>query len=363
MLRRPAASRIVVRTRTLPVWVGYATTVAIVLATFLLRWAVDPILPLSYPYLLAFVAIVVSASLFNHGSGLLATALSAIIVAYLYLPPVGSLAVQTAGDAVSLGLFVCGGVVITLIVETLHSALADLQRALADLERSNADLSRSEHARGLLLREFRHRTRNDLHSLVGLLLLRARAAPSDAARDGLREAADHAMALARVHTRLARNARDDAASVDTRDFVSGLGADLQAAQTGEGLRPVVLSVAAESHALDAERAVQVGLVLNEAITNALKYGFPDERAGTVRVTFVRNGAEFVLTVADDGVGLSEDDTAEGRTPPPRGTGIGTRLLRALAAQLRGSFSRRLGEDGAGTVAELRFPADPLGPSR
>jgi two-component sensor histidine kinase len=69
----------------------------------------------------------------------------------------------------------------------------------------------------------------------------------------------------------------------------------------------------------------------------------------------------VLTVADDGVGLSEDDTAEGRTPsPPRGTGIGTRLLRALAAQLRGSFSRRLGEDGVGTVAQLRFPADPLG---
>jgi two-component sensor histidine kinase len=172
------------------------------------------------------------------------------------------------------------------------------------------------------------------------------------------------MALARVHTRLARNARDDAASVDTQDFVGGLGADLQAAQTGEGLRPVALSVAAESHTLDAERAVQVGLVLNEAITNALKYGFPDERAGTVRVTFVRDGAEFVLTVADDGVGLSEDDSAEGRTPSsPRGTGIGTRLLRALAAQLRGSFSRRLGEDGVGTIAELRFPADPLSPSR
>jgi two-component sensor histidine kinase len=100
--------------------------------------------------------------------------------------------------------------------------------------------------------------------------------------------------------------------------------------------------------------VQLGLVLNETVTNALKYAFPEGRAGTVRVRFVREGEDFVLTVADDGIGLpQEGDVTERR--PRRGSGLGTRLLSALAAQLRGTFTRRPGENGVGTVAELRFP--------
>jgi two-component sensor histidine kinase len=365
MLRSVLVNAAISRTRRWPTWARYASATAIVAATFLLRRAADPILPQGYPYLLAFVAVLLSAALFNHASGVLATVLSGALAAYFYLPPVSSFAVQNQGDVVGLGLFAAVGTVISQTVETLHRALADLQRALKDrqqalddLARSNADLSRSEERRGLLLREFRHRTRNDLHSLVGLLRLRARAAPSDAAREGLREAAEHAMALARVHTRLTAADRDDGASVDTREFVLGLCTDLDAAVAGEGLRAVALVAEAEAHALDAERAVQLGLVLNEVVTNAIKYAFPEDRAGTVRVRFAREGEEFVLAVADDGIGLLAEGELRGAppAPPPRESGLGTRLLRALAAQLRGSFSRRPGEDGRGTVAALRFPA-------
>jgi K+-sensing histidine kinase KdpD len=210
MIRTALAKAAISRTRRWPTWARYAATIAIVAVIFLLRRAADPILPPGYPYLLAFVAVLLSAVLFNHASGLLATALSALLADWYYLPPVGSVAVENQGDAVGLGLFAAVGVTISLTVEALHRALADLQRALedrqqalADLARLNADLRRSEEQRGLLLREFRHRTRNDLHSLIGLLRLRARAAPSEAAREGLREAAEHAMALARVHTHLA----------------------------------------------------------------------------------------------------------------------------------------------------------------
>jgi two-component sensor histidine kinase len=80
----------------------------------------------------------------------------------------------------------------------------------------------------------------------------------------------------------------------------------------------------------------------------------------VRVSFTRQGADFVLAVADDGIGLPMEADLDGAPPaaPPPGAGLGTRLLRALAAQLRGSFSRRPGEGGVGTVSELRFPAAP-----
>jgi two-component sensor histidine kinase len=128
---------------------------------------------------------------------------------------------------------------------------------------------------------------------------------------------------------------------------------------------VALVAEAEAHPLDSERAVQLGLTLNEAVTNALKYAFPEERAGTVRVRFAREGGEFVLTVADDGIGLPREGEVAGGAVPPRrlassGGGLGTRLLGALAAQLRGSFKRLPGEGGVGTVAELRFPVQAPG---
>lgn len=371
MLNPTLANTVISHTRRWPTWARYTATAAIVGIVFLLRRAADPILPQGYPYLLAFGAILLSAALFDHLSGLLATTLSGLLAAWFYLPPVDSLAVENQGDMVGLGLFAVTGVVISLTVEALHRALADRQQALDDLARSNADLARSEERHGLLLREFRHRTRNDLHSLVGLLRLRARAAPSDAAREGLREAAEHAMALARVHTHLAEGSgtgdgdASEIAAANSQRFIEGLCADIEAALVGDGLRPVKLEVEAEPHILDSERAVPLGLVLNEAVTNALKYAFPEERAGTVWVRFAREGEEFVLTVSDDGIGLPAEGELPGAPPahPPHGSGLGTRLLRALAAQLRGSFTRYPAGHDRGTVAVLRFPATTPGPSQ
>jgi two-component sensor histidine kinase len=76
----------------------------------------------------------------------------------------------------------------------------------------------------------------------------------------------------------------------------------------------------------------------------------------VRVSFTREGERYLLSVSDDGVGLPlEDAPASGPRARPLGTGLGTRLLQGLAAQLRGTLSRGRREDGAGTLAELRFP--------
>ena len=342
---------IIGRTRAQPVLVRYLATLAIVLATFLLRIAAEPALPAGYPFLLFFVAILLSAALFDHGTGLFAVVLSALLAAVFLMPRAGEARLGEVRDLIALGLFVAIGTVMAFVIEALH-------RAMARERDAKERLVRSEQRRGLLLHEFRHRTRNDLGSLVGLLHLRARAASSEQVREGLREAAQHAMALARVHTRLAAADLDEGAVVDTRAFLQGLCADIAAATAGEGLRPVVLQVEAEPQVLDAERAVQLGLVLNETVTNALKYAFPEGRQGRITVRFRREGEEFVLTVSDDGIGLPPEGDLDPAPPslPPRGSGLGTRLLRALAAQLRGSFTRRPGPEGVGTVAELRFPA-------
>lgn len=337
-------------THSLPIPLRYAATLAIVFGVFFVRRYVDPWLSEGYPFLLFFVGILISASLFDSGSGYVATAASAILVTCFYLPPIGSPLVDDPRHAVALVFFIGIGTAITFTIEALHKALHAQRR----LQRSRA----------LLLREFRHRTRNDLNSLVAILHVRARAARSEAVREGLSEAANHALALARIHTRLSAGegeSEDNPASVSTRDFIVGLCHDIEAAHLGGGLRPIAVIVEAEDHLLLADRAVPLGLVLNEAETNTLKYAFEEDCQGTLRVSFVRESGDYILTIADNGVGLPPEGEASGPPdPPPTGSGLGTRLLRGLASQLRGTFSRGPGPGRRGAVVTLRFPVEAPG---
>jgi two-component sensor histidine kinase len=94
--------------------------------------------------------------------------------------------------------------------------------------------------------------------------------------------------------------------------------------------------------LDASRAVSTGLIINELVTNALKYGFPDGREGEIAVTFRRQEHELCLTVQDDGIGIGQ----------VAGESTGRRLVRALARQLGGHAEWTT--DG-GTIVTLTFP--------
>lgn len=360
MLRRLPLASFLRRTRAIALPLRYLCAAGLVLMAFALRHAAGT--PAAgAPFALLLLAVMLAAALFDSGSGHVATGLATLLGAWLYRPPTGT-AVADPANWMLLGSFVAVALVMTTVIEALH-------RALHEAEMAGAELRRARRVRGLILREFHHRTRNDLGSLVGLLMLRARIAPSPAAREALREAADHALALARVHARLTLDDgldRGEAPQVCTRDFVLGLCADIEAAQFGRGLRPVRLAAEAEAHWLSAERAVPLGLMLNETVTNALKYAFPEDRAGLITVRFTCEDASFALRVEDDGIGLPPESELDGAPPgtSPRDEGIGTRLLRALAAQLRGRFDRRAGSEGRGTVAELRFPvAEPGGALR
>jgi two-component sensor histidine kinase len=299
------------------------------------RWILGPGLLSSYPFMPFFGAVLVATALFNGRAGLAAMFASVAVIFF----ELGGLDL-TAREAFGLAMFTAisaGGV---LGFETLHNSLEQLRE--------------SERTRVLLLNEYRHRSRNDLQNLTALLLLRARHAAPEA-KAALQEAAQHALGLARVHTRLsaATPGEDDRAVIDTREFLAGLGADLERVAANDGLRPIAIRVDAERHLLSTERGVQLGLVVNETVTNALKYAFPGDTAGTIRVEFRRDASTFELVVTDDGVGIPPGAEILANL---RGGGLGSRLLRGLAAQLKGSFERHK-LNGYGTVCRLAFPVD------
>jgi two-component sensor histidine kinase len=315
------------RSRGLPVWARYGATTALVLFCLGLRfWLFGP--GPGVPFLLFFPAIITAGVIFDRGTGIYATLLSALLANYFFIEPVRSLQIVRAADLVSLAAFTLIALFTASVLEALHITLKTLAGERADLARANAELAEAAKQRGTLLGEAVHRARNDLQRLAATLTLQAGTTGEPAAKAALADATDRVLALARINTRLDRHRDDGKAEVDSREFIAGLIEDIRDAAVG--LRPVSLIVEAEAHRLSMARAVPIGMVVNELVGNALKYAFPGEIEGEVVVSFRREGEHFVLTVTDDGVG---GDPAA----PPKGSGLGTRISKALAAQLRGQL--------------------------
>lgn len=252
---------------------------------------------------------------------------------------------RAVGDDWSLGFQAALDAFLWFAVAKLAVALvAARQRSVSRLSQAR-DLAEAEaRRRELLHAELSHRIGNDLALQVSMLQMQAAAEPG--AADALHAAAGRVHVLGHVHGRLSRGA-DAEAVVDSRTFLEGLVADLRAGL--DGMRPIALTVTAESHPLPLTAAGDIGLVVNEFITNALKHAFPAGRGGVVRVTFRQQDDAYELVVADNGVG-----TAAGKARGNEGGGMGGQLLHALATQLGGRLEMTGGEVG-GTSCTLRFP--------
>ena len=148
--------------------------------------------------------------------------------------------------------------------------------------------------------------------------------------------------VARLNNRLNLAGHDSA--VDSGIFVPDLCEDLQACA-----RPgVAIECRAESHDVSLTAAVPLGLIINELVTNSLKYAFPGQRPGLVRVLFVREGDRFRLLVEDNGVGMSGDI---------KGSGLGLHLLQGFSRALRGNIDIK--STSQGTAATVTFEAPPV----
>ena len=129
-----------------------------------------------------------------------------------------------------------------------------------------------------------------------------------------------------------------------RDYLEELGADL--GNSLRGSRPIAVRVTADPVEIEMGRAVQIGLIINELVTNALKYAFPDGRDGAVDVVFRAEQDIAEIIVRDNGIGL----------PTNAAAGLGTRLVTLLARQLGGELLRAPGEPGC--VSRLRVRLRP-----
>jgi two-component sensor histidine kinase len=197
--------------------------------------------------------------------------------------------------------------------------------------------------RSAAFQEVHHRIKNNLQTISSLLRMQARRETSERARDSLRTAIGRVQSVAFVHEALSLDGADE---VDLKALASTL-ADAAVHDVQRGRGAITSTVVGPRLLIPAARATQVALVLNEAIQNAVKHAFPDERPGSLTVRFDQSPTEITIVVQDDGVGLA-DDFALARTQT-----LGLQIAKAIVeSDLGGTLA--LACDG-GTSVTMRLP--------
>src|ERR1700730_4621517 len=154
---------------------------------------------------------------------------------------------------------------------------------------------------GMLMQEMTHRVKNSLQSIAAMVMIEARSHKSGEGKAALERVSHRIDALGQLYAKLSKS--DTVEAVDAATYLDELCRDLVASVQREGGRAIVLKTDIESELLATDQAIPMGLIVNELVTNALKYAFPSETKGTVMVTLERAPGELRLTVADDGKGI------------------------------------------------------------
>lgn len=217
--------------------------------------------------------------------------------------------------------------------------IAQIEDVTARREAQQA-LERTLEEKDVLLHEVHHRVKNNLQVISSLLNLQRRTVQDPLTRDALDDSRRRVLAMALVHERLYQGR--DLAAIDMPRYLSELVRQLCRTMATEGVQ-VQPVVDADTVHVPVDIAIPCGLIVNELLSNVLKYAFVGREAGAVRVSFSRGDDAMELAVTDDGVGMPDE---------LRAGSIGMRLVDSLARQLRGTLTVTSTD---GVRAVVRFP--------
>jgi len=213
------------------------------------------------------------------------------------------------------------------------------------VKKVNSNLEAKLQEKETLLKEVHHRVKNNLQTVSSLLSLQSRAV-ADAKIEGIIKSSQHrVVSMSMVHEMLYK--RDDYTSkIELGPYVSELCEYLIRSVKGNESN-IETDLDIGDYKLSVDTVIPLGLIINETVTNALKYGIPDENKGTIKIHLNKKGANtYEMYLGDNGIGFPED------VSPQTTNSLGLKLIHNLARQLRGSIVRD--HQAKGTYYQINF---------
>lgn len=267
-------------------------------------------------------------------------------------PPVvyvtGSLEPMVAVEALKAGaadyvLKTVGEEFVVLLVSAIEQAI-EKTRLRRQKEFAEQQVRAARDRAEILLAEVNHRVANSLALVAALVRMQASAVSDLHARDALTETQARISAIAGLHRRLYTS--DDVSAVSLDSYLESLVGELDTTMRAAG-SPASVRTELEPVTVSTDKAVSIGVIVTELLTNAYKYAYPDDALGEIRVLLRRRqDGGVTLVVEDDGIGWNGVGEA-------KGTGLGTRMISAMTQQLGTSVAYGDGQGGTRTIIELR----------
>jgi two-component sensor histidine kinase len=200
-------------------------------------------------------------------------------------------------------------------------------------EQALAQVAREVRERSLMLAEMQHRVKNYFQLILAMIAVERPKLPTETGRAIMSKVAERIMAVSLANDQLTVGQPNQAVAMAT--YLKALCKSLDAQRDG-----VSISVKADEISMPSDRAVPVGLIVNELVTNSLKYAFDDREGGSVIVELLAGGGagRTVLSVSDNGRGFD----------PKKVSGNGLRLIRSLARQIAGQVEQETSPEGTTT---------------
>ncbi len=199
------------------------------------------------------------------------------------------------------------------------------------------------HEKEILIKEIHHRVKNNLQIIISLLFLQSQKNDDPDITGALMDSQTRVRSMALVHEKLYQSA--NLSSIDFAGYLRNLVSNLMAAY-GIGNERIRVTISAKDLPLTITTAIPLGLIMNELVSNTLKYAFPEGRAGELFIEGHAQGSMLEITVRDNGVGLP------GSIDWRYADTLGLHLVQMLIRQLRGTID--LSRE-AGTEFRLTIP--------
>jgi two-component sensor histidine kinase len=161
----------------------------------------------------------------------------------------------------------------------------------------------------ILLRELNHRTKNNMHVIASLLSLKASALKDDETRNILNDMMNRIKTIANIHDML--NYSNDLNQVDLSEYILNI-INLLSTSFLENTERISIKKELEEIKVHVDTAISCGLIINELITNSLKYAFPGDRKGEIVIKLAKPDDKIELCISDNGIGFEKKESHEGK---------------------------------------------------